>query len=652
MSADTDTHVLVVDDNAATQYSTSRILQAAGYAVSTAGTGQDALTVVARARPDLVVLDINLPDIDGYEVCRVLRANPATRRIPVVYLSATFVDDIDKAHGVDAGADGYLTHPVESPVLLATVEALLRARRAEDAVAVSEARFQAIFEKALNGIALLSDDLIFVDANPALCRILGRSRETIVGRHLSAFSVKEQQAEIKALATTLQTSSEWRGTAPVLNAQGDHVELEWSVSTHTVPHLRLAIVSDITARVLVEADRERLLKSERQARAAAEEANRLKDDFLAALSHELRTPLNAIVGFARLLQLATSAGSDERISGYVNAIERNAGVQTQLISDLLDISRITSGKLQVDREWLNAGDAVRAALASIQSAARLKQVSIELAVDPEVEPIWWDPARFQQVVWNLVDNAVKFSETGGSVRVRLTQAATTVKLEVADKGRGISRDFLPYVFDRFRQQDATSRREHGGLGLGLAIVHQLVNAHGGAITATSGGEGQGSTFVVEIPLLPSPELAPVDAAPPSDVTVDLGQARILVVDDNDDARTLLRQLLSSASADVIDVSSAAGALEALTTFEPQLLLSDLAMPDQDGYDLVREIRGRGWSAARLPAIALSAFAGNEDRRRSLQAGFQAHFGKPPDMARLLFQISRLLQTRTGASGGA
>jgi PAS domain S-box-containing protein len=642
MSTPADTRVLVVDDTAATQYSTSRILRSAGYVVTTAWTGQEALAAVERFQPHLVILDINLPDIDGLQICRTLRATEATRRTPVIYLSATFVDDLDKAHGVDAGADGYLTHPVESPVLLATINALLRARRAEEAVAESEARFQAIFERALNGIALLSDDLVFVDVNPSLCSILGRSRDAIVGRHLSAFSVKERQPDLSAMTATLQSSSEWRGAAPVLNARGEQVDLEWSVSTHTQPHLRLAMVSDITARLRIEADRERLLQSERHARAAAEEANRLKDDFLAALSHELRTPLNAIVGFARLLQRVPSVASDDRITAHVDAIERNAWVQAQLISDLLDISRITSGKLELNRQSLSAAHAVNAALASIQPAARAKQVRIDVDLDRSIEPIHWDPSRFQQVVWNLVDNAVKFSAIGGTVRVRLSQTPVTVELEVTDTGRGISEEFLPHVFDRFRQEDSTSRRGHGGLGLGLAIVHQLVTAHGGTITAASAGEGHGATFRVTLPRLPLSEVPTVDGAHQAKAPIDLTHARILVVDDNDDSRTLLRQLLGAASARVVDVASAAAALETLPTFQPHLLISDLAMPARDGYDLIQDVR-KDWPASRLPAIALSALARDQDRRRSLEAGFQAHFGKPPDVDHLLDRIAELIR---------
>lgn len=641
MSAEREELVVVVDDNPATRYSTGRVLRSAGFRIDTAGTGREGIAQAQRLNPDLIVLDINLPDIDGFAVCRELRTHEALRRTPVVYLSATFVDDIDKAQGVDAGADGYLTHPVEAPVLIGTVNALLRARRAEAAVQDSEARFAAVFENALNGIAILSDDLVFVDANPSLCRILGRPRDGVVGRHLSAFAGKEHESELEAMATTLRQEGSWRGRAPVLGAHGEHVELEWNVSAYAVPHLRLAVVSDVTQRMQMEAERERLLESERQARLEAETANRVKDEFLAALSHELRTPLNAIVGFSRLLQRSPAVAADDRTLAHVNAIERNAWVQAQLISDLLDISRITSGKLQLDRRAISAADVVDAALASIHAAARAKRITLETDLDRDLGPVWWDPSRFQQVVWNLVDNAVKFSSVGGIVHVRLQARGADVELAVSDSGQGISPEFLPHVFDRFRQEDSTSRRGHGGLGLGLAIVHQLVSAHGGTITAESVGEGHGARFVVRLPRRQEGDTLPAGtvAAP---ATTSLAGCRVLIVDDNDDARALLAHLLGAAEARVVDVSSADAALAAIASFEPHVIISDLAMPHRDGFDLIRHVRAAGRSPGDLPAIALSAFGRVEDHQRAVEAGYQLHIAKPPDPDALLAAVARLV----------
>ena len=255
MSGSREAAVLVVDDNAATRYTTSHVLKSVGYAVVTAASGYEALDTAERMHPDVIVLDINLPDIDGFQVCRQLRARPETRRTPITYLSATFIDDADKILGVDAGADGYLTHPVEPPVLIATVRALLRARRAEDAVQESEARFKAVFERAMNGIAMLTEDLVVLDVNPAMSQMLERERDAIVGRHLSVFSLADRQIDIAEITTALNETGRWRGTAPLLSASGGHVELEWHISRDSVGDAHLAIVSDVTQRVAAEAER-------------------------------------------------------------------------------------------------------------------------------------------------------------------------------------------------------------------------------------------------------------------------------------------------------------------------------------------------------------------------------------------------------------
>ena len=381
---------------------------------------------------------------------------------------------------------------------------------------------------------------------------------------------------------------------------------------------------------------------ERLARAEAEDANRLKDDFLAALSHELRTPLNAIVGFSRLLQRSPLIANDPDALNRVNAIERNAWVQARLISDLLDVSRITAGKLELDRQRLSPADAVAAALASLQGLSKIRGVTINAELDRDVETIWWDPSRFQQVVWNLVDNAVKFSANGGVVDVHLTQTPNAVEFRVTDQGQGISAEFLPHVFERFRQEQSSARRGYGGLGLGLAIVHELVTAHGGTITVSSGGEGQGATFLVRLPRVFVAGAVADGAVPSIAAALDLAGRRILVVEDNDDARTLLQEVLGEMRGEVHGVGSVAQALEVLDTFDPHLLISDLAMPGSDGFDLIREVRERGWDARRLPAVALSAFAREEDRQRALAAGYQLHFGKPPDLPTLLIQLAGLL----------
>ncbi len=640
MALDSSASILVVDDNPATRYSTSRVLRSAGFTVIEASTGGEAISHVGPDI-DLVVLDVNLPDINGFQVCRLIRANPVTARTPVVHLSATFVNDSDKVQGLDAGADGYITHPVEPPVLIATVKAFLRARRAEEAMRASEAKFKAVFEHALSGIALLSPELIFLEVNPAFGATLGRDRAILSGKHISAFCPVGFEPLLGEMSASLDTTGTWRGSLPVLHADGHLVDLDWHVSIHSLPGIRLAVTADITQRKEIEAERERLLASERVARAEAEHANRLKDDFLASLSHELRTPLNSIVGWSAVARkLLKDAGPT--VVQALEAIERNARVQAQLISDLLDVSRIMAGKIALDRLWIDPEQAIGSALESIEGAATARHITIEADIDASVDAIFWDPARFQQVVWNLVDNALKFSTDGSTVYITLRQSESQMILSVRDTGRGISAEFLPHVFDRFRQEHAGTKRWHSGLGLGLAIVKQLVESHGGAIAVTSPGEHLGTTFTITLPRAEHRQAQP----PPADVASEatsLRGRRVLVVEDDADARALVHRILQDAEADVMAVANVDAALDQLADFNPELLVSDIGMPRQDGYDLIRRVRDSGYTAERLPAIALTAFARAEDRTMALDAGYQAHLAKPLDSVRLIATVRDLVK---------
>lgn len=640
-----ETKILVVDDNPGTRYATSRVLRSAGFVVLEAATGTDGLATASQA--DLVVLDINLPDIDGFEVCRRIRANHASARIPVIHLSATFLQEQDKVRGLSSGADGYLTHPVESTVLIATVNAFLRARVAEDAMHASEAKFRAIFDQTPHGIALVSQDFVYLEANPAMCQILGRKREQIVGKHHSAFLPMGHESEVVNISVQLQESGAWRGTSTAIRADASYIELEWSISSFNVSGVRLAIATDVTERRRIEDERERLLASERMARTEAERANRLKDDFLATISHELRTPLTAILGWTRILRQHKPHLSD--FDEGLESIERNARVQTQLIEDLLDVSRITTGKLRLSVQRVRTEEIVKAALDSIDSATIAKEIvlSRHLESGPEVLA---DPNRLQQIVWNLVTNAVKFTPNGGNIDVSVKYRNASVCVSVRDNGRGIAPEFLPHLFDRFSQADGSAKRLYGGLGIGLAIVKNLVELHGGTVEATSEGLGKGAEFIVELPLVssqPSADELPVttsEAQPDeaiSDLNLSLIGIRVLVVDDDADTRKVITRMLLDFDATVADAGSVPKAIEVLTVFKPHILVSDLGMPGQDGYDLVRELRQRTDEFALMPAIALTAFSGDDNRHRSLHAGFQAHLAKPVNPGRLIVEIEKL-----------
>jgi len=398
---------------------------------------------------------------------------------------------------------------------------------------------------------------------------------------------------------------------------------------------RLMLEKEIAERRRVEETREALLVSERAARSEAERATRLKDEFVATLSHELRTPLNAIVGWASILR---ADRRNETIKQGVEVIERNAKLQAQMIEELLDMSRIISGKLLFELEKTDVAELIEASIAAVRPAAAAKGVHLHTEVS-RCSIVSADPARLQQVAWNLLTNAIKFTPRDGRVTIALCEKDNQVELSVSDTGQGIKPEFLPFVFDRFRQADASTTRQHGGLGLGLSIVKSLVELHGGSVDVESPGEGKGATFFVRLPVPPHPAEAPV-SLPPIESSPELTGLRILVVDDEDDARTLARRVLEERGAHVITVSSAAEAIASVgENNPPSVLVSDIGMPDQDGYDLIKQMRALPGDAGRVPAVALTALARAEDRKRALSAGYQKHVSKPVNPAELVAVIA-------------
>jgi PAS domain S-box-containing protein len=407
------------------------------------------------------------------------------------------------------------------------------------------------------------------------------------------------------------------------------------------------LVAGVAAQAAIALDNARLYESERRARAHAERMSELKDEFLATLSHELRTPLSAILGWAQVIGSRPMQGEDLRRA--VQVIERNARAQTRLIEDLLDMSRITSGRVRLDVQAIHAAALVEAALETVRPAAEAKGVRLEKLLDPQAGPVSGDPGRLQQVLWNLLSNAIKFTPRGGKVQVVLQRVNSHIELSVADTGIGIQADFLPHVFDRFRQADGSTTRRHGGLGLGLAIAKHLVELHGGTMRAASLGEGRGATFTVELPLMvvhPAagaerrvhPSTVVHEAAPAT--LPDLSGLTVLAVDDEADARELIRRVLEDCGARVVTACSAEESLALLEREKPHVLVSDIGMPGSDGFDLLRRLRalGRG-TAGDLPAIALTAFARSEDRMKILRAGFRMHVSKPVEAAELCIAVA-------------
>ena len=412
-----------------------------------------------------------------------------------------------------------------------------------------------------------------------------------------------------------------------------------------------AIARDVTGRKRAEAERQLLLENERAAREAAEEASRLKDEFLATVSHELRTPLTAIHGWALLLASGQLDAAGARRA--VEVIERNARAQKQIINDLLDVSRIIAGKMRLDARRVELGAVVSAAVESVRPAAQAKEIEIQTSLDEKAAQVSGDAERLQQVFWNLLANAVKFTPAGGRVSVTLARADGHAEVTVSDTGAGIHPDFLPYVFDRFRQGDSSTARRQSGLGLGLSIVRHLVELHGGTVRAESEGEGRGSTFTVDLPLLRIAEFGSRNEEPsdhPDDQSAIrnpqsaiLEGVRVLVVDDDEDALLLVSELLRQHGARVSTAGSTAGALSALEREGADVVVSDIGMPESDGYDLIRRLRAReaARGAALTPAVALTAYARAEDRARAVAEGYQAHVAKPAEPAELLSVVAAL-----------
>jgi len=535
-------------------------------------------------------------------------------------------------------------------------------RQHEEALRLSEERFRLLVEGVSDyAIFMLDVNGLVASWNVGAQRIKGYAADEIIGRHFSVFYPPEvvdsgwPEHELReAAATGRFVDTGWR-----VRKDGSKF---WAGVTITAMRddagtlLGYAkLTRDLTERKRVEAiemasvEREEILDAERNARMAAQRATRVKDEFLATLSHELRTPLSAILGWTQVLLKghATSAADQRRA---IEVIDRNARAQVQLIDDLLDLSRIMTGKLRLDLRQVAILDIVQAALDSAAPAAAAKEIRLIRLLDPARAIVNGDAGRLQQVVWNLLTNAIKFTPRGGQVQVLLQRVNSHVELSVADTGIGIPQGFLPQVFERFSQRDGSTTRAHGGLGLGLAICRQLVELHGGSIRAASPGEGLGATFSVDLPVSimqveserarahPTAELHEGDALS----MPRLDGVHVFIVDDEPDARELLQRVLGDQGAMVTVFESADAALATIATSRPTVIISDVGMPGMDGYQMMRTLRASESRESRIPALALTAFARAEDRKRALIAGFQAHLAKPFDVAELLLLVAGLV----------
>jgi PAS domain S-box-containing protein len=517
-------------------------------------------------------------------------------------------------------------------------------KQAEAALSANEARLRSFVDSNIVGI--LYGDIYgnIREANDALLTMIGYSREDLQAGAISWIDITppeflplDEQAIAQARAIGACTPYE----KEYIRQDGTRVPVLLGYSlVGEAREESVAFILDLTERKRMEEERERLLAQEQAAREEAERANRVKDEFLAILSHELRSPLNPILGWTKLMQ--SREFEPEETSAALATIERSVKVQIQLIDDLLDIAKILRGKLTMKTEPVNLVTAVESAIETVQSAAQAKSIQLQ-AVLPQLGLVIGDPTRLQQIVWNLLSNAIKFTPDQGRAEIRLEQVGNWAQIIVSDTGKGIKPDFLPHLFESFRQEDASTTRRFGGLGLGLAIVRSLVEAHGGTIWAASPGEGQGATFTVQLPLLTT-VLEPIPTDQPNALDLNLTNIRVLAVDDDLDVQEVLTAILTQAGAEVLTVASAAEVLTALDAFQPDVLVSDIGMPELDGYTLIRHIQALFARRGKyLPAIALTAYASREDAQRALREGFQQHLSKPIEPAQLIQAIARCIR---------
>jgi len=582
---------------------------------------------------------------------------------------------IDHFQTVRRHKDGRLI-PVSvtiSPVRDADGRVVAASKIVRDLSAASELEgyFKAIIESSDD--AIVSKDLngVVRSWNPGAERIFGYTAAEMVGRPIEVIFPPDRKDEEPKILERLRRGERVDHFETVrVRKDGTPINVSVTISPVRSPTGEIIgaskIARDVTAYKELLRQREQLLESERHARQEAERQGRVKDEFLATLSHELRTPLNAILGWSHVLRDRAGVAAAAAVSAPVSevcaelvegleVIERNTRVQTQLIDDLLDMSRITAGKLRLDVQQVDLADVVRAAVAAVRHAAEGKTIRLQVVLDPLAGPVRGDPARLQQCVWNLLTNAVKFTPKGGKVQVSLERVNSHLEVCVSDSGEGIRPELLPHLFERFRQGDASTTRRHGGLGLGLSIVKNLIELHGGSVRAKSPGPGQGSTFCIDLPLMvihppaageagrthPRAQTPASSADHPS-----LEGVIVLAVDDETDALGLVKRVLEGCGARVLTATSAREALDLVVSERPHMIVSDIGMPDEDGYDLIRKVRALpADQGGRTPAAALTAFARAEDRTRALRAGYQTHVSKPVEPTELTAVVASLAASR-------
>ncbi len=617
-------------------------------------TSADFLAALEAETFDLILADYALPSFDGISALEIARNR--SPEISFIFVSAVLGEEL-AIEALKNGATDYVLKQRPGRLVPSVQRALREAKerrerkQAEESLQKSEAKYRRIVDTSYEGIWMIDQQAQTEFVNQRMSQMLGYGAEEMLGRSIFDFVdqtdgiAKEKLEWFKAEGSDLKEGR-------LRCKDGSYI---WTlISARAIFNEEneflgaIAMLTDITDRKRTESERDRLLQLEKLARAEAEAANRIKDEFLAVLSHELRSPLNPILGWAKLLQ---SRKFDETLlQKALSTIERNAKLQAELIEDLLDVSRILQGKLNLNMVSVNLVSTIEAAMETVHLAAEAKSIQIETMLDPTVGKVLGDSARLQQVLWNLLSNAVKFTAPGGQVNVRLECMNAQAQITVSDTGKGIHPDFLPHVFDYFRQGDSTTTRKFGGLGLGLAIARHLIEMHGGTIWVESLGENQGAIFTVNLPLIKESTIIKNDSNTDSSTTVfassPLMGLQVLIVDDNSDTREFFSFVLEEFGAIVTTVASGDEALQALTQSKPDILLSDIGMPEMNGYMLMEQVRTleAAVGGKQIPAIALTAYAGEINQQQALRAGFQQHIVKPIAPEELLIAISNLVQS--------
>ncbi|WP_341530714.1 response regulator [Nostoc sp. UHCC 0302] len=703
MQMEPKVNILLVDDKLENLLALEAILEKLGENLVRATSGEEALRCILHQDFAVILLDVQMPGIDGFETATLIRNRGRSRQTPIIFLTAFSTSDQMLFKGYSLGAVDYLLKPIDPNILTSKVIVFVELFKKTEAVKQQAAQLVAInaelrqSEERFRSLSTCSPVGIFETdteghckyTNPRYQSICGlRATESLEKRWLESVHPEDRE---QAITTWSEYIRQGRNYSEEFRFQTAHGSVRW-VQVRSSPMLSgqgellgyVGTLEDITERKQAEEVRAQVIR-EQTARQEAEAANRMKDEFLAVLSHELRTPLTSMLGWAKILR---AKKLDEKATARaLEAIERNATSQVQLIEDILDVSRIIRGQLRLNVCAVNLLPVMEAALEAVRPLAETKGIQLNTALDTCVGSVYGDPARLQQIVWNLLTNAIKFTPKGGRADVILSvvsgheiQIITEnqhyepengvpvptnkyAQIQVIDTGIGITPEFLPKVFERFRQADSTTTRSHNGLGLGLAIVRHLVELHKGMIFAESAGTGEGATFTVRLPLLQdnrgnrnksegrlsaigtleeSKETKEEISSPT--VSTPLAGLKVLVVDDEADTRNFLSFMFEEYGAVATAVASVDEALAVFEQSQPDILISDIGMSEQDGYTLIRQLRSlETQKGGHIPAIALTAYTREEDRLQALSAGFQQHLAKPIDPNELIAVVTSLLE---------